>query len=459
MGDDLDIYGDLYGDLPAKKPRPPPPAPTRQPPAEASSQASSLPSPVAGITAAAPDMSASPRPPSWRPRARNIVWRPPDADGTPEPTKPVSKVPPAPDVVEVLDDCTVGLGYVPSSEAAAEATMTPEKPRDFDTLQKELLAEEAGTAPPPGSPLSEAGAANAEDGGVISDGSDDTEDSGDNIQLGEVRASETGSAPQFTSPRRPPRDTVAAADAGRSTGMKTRRREVLLFMGPPPPLPASSSSSSSCMALLGGLPWWLPDTELRKNAEQFGPIRSIRVLDHPGSGKSTGVALLEYLQPEAVKKAASQTEGICKLAVWQSLAVRPRLVLISGELHGKLRSGVLPWPDGGPCSEDLRSILLRQFDLSHLEASNARGSRPERKGAPPPRRQGSQGALVPGRQDRSAEGSARRPRGSPDATRDQKEDESGGWADKLKRLKASVNSREDLGAVMNAGNQSPPSRR
>jgi len=197
----------------------------------------------------------------------------------------------------------------------------------------------------------------------------------------------------------------------------------MLFVGPPPPLPASTSAAN-CLILLGSLPWWLPDTDLRRLAEQFGQVRSLRVLDHLGSGKSAGIALVEYLQTEAVQRASSAAEGICKLGAWKGLAA-PRLVPVGAELLGKLRSGVLPWPDGGPCSAELRSILLRQFDMSHLETSKG-----GRRQSSPPRTRGGLG----------------RPQGQTESKNRVTED-SMSWADKLKKLKGSVNSREDLGPV------------
>ncbi|CAE8591796.1 unnamed protein product, partial [Polarella glacialis] len=319
-------------------------------------------------------------------------------------------------------ESSLGASRGPGRAAAAA---DPRKPRDFEALQQELLADERAA---PASPVSQGEGELAEDGGVISDGTEGSDDDdAEDIQLGEVRASETGTAVQFTSPRRfqqrqRPEVDVAPSLEGNSAGSRTRRREVLLFIGPPPPQPASTGAAG-CFVLVGGLPWWLTDVELRRHGEQFGGIRSIRVLDHPGSGKSAGIALLEYALVEA---------GLA----------RPRLVLVSNELFAKLRSGMLPWPDGGPCDEELRAILLRQFDASsNSQRSPAYDSPPRGKGRKGEGRRGD-GGKGRGPQDFTMPGP---PSGPPPSAN--RQEDTGNWADKLKKLKLNVNSRQDLGSV------------
>jgi len=104
---------------------------------------------------------------------------------------------------------------------------------------------------------------------------------------------------------------------------------------------------------------------------------------------------------------------------------KPRVVLVSQELFGRLRSGTLPWPDGGPCAEDLRAILLRQFDMSHNSAMIRRNSR-DAGGSP-----------LRGLQRRNSNASGGF---SPDAERPRREQE--GWAEKLKKLQTNVNRRQ-----------------
>jgi len=118
------------------------------------------------------------------------------------------------------------------------------------------------------------------------------------------------------------------------------------------------------------------------------------------------------------------------LTAWLVMCVAPpKLVLVSRELLGMMRAGVPPWPEGGPCSDDLRAILVRQFDMWNLRGSGSRSF-----DCSPPRglhRRGSNSSLGGGRS------------GSPEQERPRKEE---GWADQLRALKRKVNSKQDLTA-------------
>jgi len=251
------------------------------------------------------------------------------------------------------------------------------------------------------------------------------------IQLDEVRASETGTA--FT---RDPRSWAHRGSHGHHHGsqhvsqaVKTKRQEVSLFIGPPPPQVSNYAGTAQCLVLVGGLPWWLTDANLRRYTEQFGQLRCIRILDFERSGKSAGIALLEYARPEGARNAADPKEGLCQLAVWESLGVpAPQLVLVSSELFSKLRSGVLPWPDGGPCSDELRAIMMRQFDQSHNKQRQS-GDSPARARRRTLTTAGSNTSLGSGRT------------GSPESDRPGREE---AWADKLRALKGNVNNRQEI---------------
>jgi len=197
-------------------------------------------------------------------------------------------------------------------------------------------------------------------------------------------------------------------------------------MGPPPPIPHTLNGGNPAerLVLVGGVPWWFSDAEVRRQAEQFGQLRSIRILESERSGKSVGIALLEYITVEAAQRAANPAEGFCTLSIWATLVeAKPRVVLVSQELFGRLRSGTLPWPDGGSCGEDLRAILMRQFDMSHSSALVRSNSRPVG------------GSPVHALQRRNSNvGGA-----SPDVERPRREE---GWAEKLKKLQTNVNRRQ-----------------
>mmetsp|Transcript_117045 Transcript_117045/g.303514 ORF Transcript_117045/g.303514 Transcript_117045/m.303514 type:complete len:455 (-) Transcript_117045:38-1402(-) len=334
---------------------------------------------------------------------------------------------------EVLTSSTSG------GHSGGTALAPGERPHDFEALRQELVAQEERRHVARGSPVS--------DGPIIEDASDDdTDASGDEgdggaIQLGEVRASQVGARPV----RRYPDQTgdaviVAATPGGAScSGAGPATSAVALVSAPVPanqhngaivplaPDPASQVGSSECFILLGGLPPALANTELRKMAEHFAPVRAMRVLEEAGrAGRSAGIALIEYQSQEGARKAAAAGDGFCSLSAWLIMCVPPpRLVLVGRELLGMMRCGIPPWPDGGPCSEDLRCVLNRQFDMWRRREDS------------PPRslqRRGSSGSLAG-----SVGGGGRG--GSPEPVRREE-----GWADKLRALKRKVNSKQDLTA-------------
>lgn len=299
------------------------------------------------------------------------------------------------------------------------------RPENFEALQQEMLAEEQPAPHSPARSIASSKSPAREDGGDETEPSDD-----DLIVLGEVRASETAAKPAARrwAPRPPPAAQLS------EFAQISDRREVSLYIAPPPPVP-DGAGTCDCFALVGGLPWWFSDIELRRHAEQFGQIRAIRILDVPRSGKSTGIALLEYVAPDSAQRAAQPREGMSSLPAWESMATAPpRVILVSRELLQMIRAGSLPWPDGGPCQEDLRSILMRQFGQEHI----------------PPPRDRSRGRHRDGFRDNSPRAQRRRPddtarvdrqqsgcRGIPEPEKPVRDQV--GWADKLKRLSGNVN--------------------
>lgn len=318
----------------------------------------------------------------------------------------------------------------------------PEKPVDFDALQKELVADEQSAVSCRGNAEATEAAnqdlASGSDTEAESEAEGGTkEDSGEPlIQLDEIRASERqplivenwARAPQS---RKSSTVTSGVKSVNRGASCRLRRKEVSLFMGPPPPTPHTLGGGNPAerLVLVGGVPWWFSEADLRRQAEQFGQLRCIRILESERSGKSAGIALLEYTTMEAAQRAANPADGFSALSIWVILVVeaklmeaKPRAVLVSQELFGKLRSGTLPWPDGGSCGEDLRSILLRQFDMSHSSALVRSNSKPALPSQGLQRRNSNPG-----------------PGASPDAERPRRDE---GWAEKLKKLQTNVNRRQ-----------------
>lgn len=380
--DDFDIYGDLTSDLPG----------------------------------AAPGASPAPSPPpvmSPPPGSPPPVMSPPT--GGPPPGGPQSGYAPAPsDEWDFSQGIAVDGGVV-----QAPIFDSRSRPKDVEALNQELREEERALGPRPGKAP-----------GVDVEEIPSGDEGGDIIELDTVRASDVSGA-QPRSRAAPPRPVGVAGG--------TKRKEVSLFIGQPPPV-APSSGTPQCLVLVGGLPWWISDSELRKQAEQFGQVRAIRILDFARSGKSAGIALVEYASPDGVTRATDVNEGLRSLPAWEAMAVKcPRLVLVSPELFEKVRSGPLPWPEGGPCSDHLRDILARQFDVSHIPSRGRSRSRRNRRGqAPGSDRSAPQGGSHPGGDrggDRGAggRGGARPP--SPEAPVDT------AWADKLKALRGTVSRR------------------
>ena len=166
--------------------------------------------------------------------------------------------------------------------------------------------------------------------------SDDEEEVG--FHLGEVRASETG---------------VAARREG--TGLACERTSFRLPLcifhqfslspanvkvaganrsGPPLPTVPCAQRAPDCFMLVAGVPAWLTDAELRKHSGQFGQVRNLRIMVDLSTGKSAGVVLVEYTEPEAVKK-ATRVDGICRLRILQGFGIVPRAMQV-GALSAKL---------------------------------------------------------------------------------------------------------------------------
>ncbi|CAE7719157.1 rnp24 [Symbiodinium sp. CCMP2592] len=379
--DDVDIYGDLL--------------PPKAPPAKAVSSASDPrladagekpergpggPGGPVGAGGAGASASSAERP--FRPRARNLVWKAPELETPAVTRKVVAQAPKDTDEPEVvvLDDADppqtqpqtqpakpqpAAAESPPASAPPAQSppqavavvaeAVTESKPKDFATLQKELQAEEASACPAaPGSPVS-AGAADLdsdmEDGGVISDGTEGSEDG--EIHLGEVRASETGTAAPHFRRAQEKGDSAPSSGGMGPKGPRIKKKEILLFIGPPPPLPPLGQPGESTSLLIGGLPWWLTDTELRRYGEQYGQVRRLRILDFAGSGKSAGVALLEFAQVDAARQAL-HPDGLCRPQLWRTLGAAPRAAAVGGELRGRLREG-----QGGHCAVAGRRPMQR----------------------------------------------------------------------------------------------------
>lgn len=228
-------------------------------------------------------------------------------------------------------------------------------------------------------------------------------------------------------------ELLAVASAADRNSLRSRRRndprtnvvEAAPGKAPPQPLRgADPSSACTQFLLLGGLPPGLPEAELRRLSEQFGELNAIRVLEDAATGKPVGIALLEYAAAESAARAAGVGNGLCALSAWPIMTVAPpRLVLVGRELLNMLRAASPPWTEGGHCSEDLRCVLLRQFEQWGLYMRQELRS----GDASPTRQLSRQGSALSLTRSNSRGESPERPR----------RDES--WTDKLNALKRKVN--------------------
>lgn len=453
MADDLDLYGDLVPSAPVRaSPAPAATPPVMSPPTAPLPEAAPVQEDTRALATRLREASTASRAPNGL--FGNKVWVPPGSAPPPSPKRdPRPMLPPATmqAAAEAADPYfEAGIVCEPDGEISccqprvdtSSRTGLPGRPQDFAALQQEMLALEGQAAPiSPGAKT----ISSVEDGGEASEDSDC-----EAVVMGEVKASQTGAAhrPPFGSPRKwaAPRPAPGAPLAEQD-GSSAKRKEVSLYIGAPPVVP-QSTGLADCLVLVGGLPWWLSDSELRRHAEVFGQIRSIRILDYVRSGKSAGIALLEFVAPDSAQRAARPQEGLCGLAAWQAMAIAPpRLVQVSRELFQMLRVGHLPWPDGGACTEDLRSTLMRLFGLSSSSTSQGHQERERSRGRQRDTyRDGNRGSS-PGRgRHRRVENDPRLERPPSTCTASpapEKPQPVEAWADKLKRLSGNVNKRQE----------------
>lgn len=373
---DIDIYGDLCADLPAPSPA------TLTSPAPLQSPAPSIQEEALPFTEAAPHSRAPPRfspppgPPPGLPVFSPAPDRSPDSPLIQEvdSSGPQTWVAPgyehlAPSAGRVTSFIIEGGEIVAGSAAAAAGLAGAAEVEEEETLESELLAV-ASTA-----------------------------------DRSNVR------------PRRKNASDASAPEAAPGRGPLQ------------PLLGADSASVCSQFLLVGGLPLTLLEAELRRLAQQFGQLNAVRGLDDAVSGKSAGIALLEYKTAESASRAAGAGDGICASTAWPIMtAAPPKLVLVGRELLNILRAASPPWTEGGPCSDDLRCVLLRQFEQWGLYRRSGDISPPRQLA-----RQGS-GSLQLARSGRRGD--------SPEAQAPRREE---GWANKLQALKRKVNSKQDLG--------------
>jgi len=354
---DVDIYGDLCADLPNNLEAAAPAAPAAKSPFDIGASESSKPAESKPAQSKGPILEYSSKPAQSKgpileyssAPAHYGEWEGDWEGGL------------------VVDNGQVVTG---ADEEDPYAHRYKERPRDFEALQKELEADERpmvfeaekirgiGSPPRDASPLIQR---------VGSDTEPEDSDDGDNlITCGEVRASSKPGRPQAFTPKRRVSNQVSETqcyDIVEAAPKGTKRRETPVFFGAPPPVP-SGGGTRKHMLLAGGFSWWTTDTELRRHCEHFGTVRRMRLLDCPATGKSLGIALVEFTTAEGVTKAASPQEGLMSLAAWSSPGFKgSRLCLVSDELFPRICAGQLPWLDGGTCSQDLRAILERQFDV------------------------------------------------------------------------------------------------
>eukprot|EP00878_Enallax_costatus_P031003 GHUV01033829.1.p1 GENE.GHUV01033829.1~~GHUV01033829.1.p1 ORF type:complete len:106 (+),score=27.93 GHUV01033829.1:420-737(+) len=66
---------------------------------------------------------------------------------------------------------------------------------------------------------------------------------------------------------------------------------------------------NSTILYIGNLHWWTTDAALEAAVSEFGPVNSCRFLEERATGKSKGVAVVEFADAESAKKCKAEFNG------------------------------------------------------------------------------------------------------------------------------------------------------
>lgn len=66
---------------------------------------------------------------------------------------------------------------------------------------------------------------------------------------------------------------------------------------------------NSTILYIGNLHWWTTDAALEAAVSEFGPVSSCRFLEERATGKSKGVAVVEFVDTESAKKCKAEFNG------------------------------------------------------------------------------------------------------------------------------------------------------
>ncbi|OII78286.1 RNA recognition family protein, partial [Cryptosporidium andersoni] len=145
------------------------------------------------------------------------------------------------------------------------------------------------------------------------------------------------------------------------------RKDRVIFLGPPPELseraPVDISSGGvvtrvGSIIVISNLMWWINDIQIRELAMEFGTLRAIRIIERPKDGRSLGICLIEYVNPESSPKAL---QGI-SASFAKKYDGRPLYVVplpLHGELHVALDHIVPHWSRGGIINEDILAMICQ----------------------------------------------------------------------------------------------------
>ncbi|CBZ50380.1 rna recognition motif. family protein, related [Neospora caninum Liverpool] len=149
------------------------------------------------------------------------------------------------------------------------------------------------------------------------------------------------------------------------TGVAFTRIEVPLFLGPPPAIPDlvpdAEGSTTNSLVLLANLSLWQTDISIREAAVQFGRVRAVRIFSNALDGRSSGIALLQFVTSEDAARAVAQ--GLDQaLKAKQQGQRQIRVIAVPAALVDELDAcDSISWTRGGPIPDQL---LRKLFQLA-----------------------------------------------------------------------------------------------
>jgi RNA recognition motif-containing protein len=72
---------------------------------------------------------------------------------------------------------------------------------------------------------------------------------------------------------------------------------------------AGGGEGSEIAVFIGNLQWWTTDVELETHCSEYGQVANMRFIEDKACGKSRGMAIVEFADPEAAARCVSSLNG------------------------------------------------------------------------------------------------------------------------------------------------------